>query len=127
MFDRQFQFYFWKFFLPVITIVLISWVPFKLHILPVVRISIALSTVIFIGWHFLLQPNPLQVSYSTRLELWRGVNFVFVVLAALETILVMHMSKAHATKVPYFIIWCLPFFLGHYNLCVHHGLKYKMA
>lgn len=58
-----------------------------------------MSTVIFLGWSYLSQPNELRLSYLTAMDVWRGINFVFVLLAAYESVFITHMIKMNTTKV----------------------------
>lgn len=97
--SRNIHFYFTKFYLPVIVIVLISWIPFWLRRVLIIRIYIALSSIIFLGWHYLAQPNDLVVSHYTYLDYWRGVNFIFVLGAAAESIFIAYMIKMNTNKI----------------------------
>lgn len=99
MLIRDCRFYLFKYYLPVLIIVLISWLPLWLERILILRIYIALCTVIFLGWHYLVQSNELMVSYITALDLWRGINFIFVFTAAMESIIITHMIKTNRNKI----------------------------
>ena len=98
-FTRRYHFYLWKFYLPVLLVLLFSWIPFWLKRVLVLRIYIAISTVIFLGWYYITVPNELHVPYLTALDAWRSINFAFVTFAALESILISYMIKTNSPKV----------------------------
>ncbi len=98
-FSRNSHFYLTKFYWPVVTTILISWLPFWLGRVLILRVYVACSTILFLGWHYLAQPNQLTVSYYVLLDFWRGVNLAFVLLAASESILVTYMIKTNKNKI----------------------------
>lgn len=58
-----------------------------------------MATVIFLGWYFISQPHELLVPYLTALDVWRGINFIFVLLAACESIFISHMIKSNTPRI----------------------------
>lgn len=76
-----------------------SWIPFLLRRVLIIRIYVALTSLTFLGWHYLAQPNDLVVSYFTYLDFWRGINFIFVLSAATESIFITYMIKMNANKI----------------------------
>lgn len=97
--SRNIRYYFSKFYLPVIVIVLISWTPFWLERVLIIRIYIALCSILFLGWHYLAQPNDLVISHFTYLDYWRGISFLFVLGAAAQSIFITYMIKMNKNKI----------------------------
>lgn len=98
-FSRDLFYYFKKYYLPVVVVVLISWIPLWLERVLILRIYIAISTVIFLGWYYTVQNIDLLISYNTALDSWNAANFIFVLLVALESIFITFMIKTNTNAI----------------------------
>ena len=99
LFTRNFHIHFVKSYLPVLIIVLVSWIQFRINGLSEARIAIALSTILLLSWFYLSRTDQLTISYMTYLDMWRAINYLFVFLAAVESFYVINTLKYVNTKV----------------------------
>ncbi|XP_065213856.1 glutamate-gated chloride channel-like [Planococcus citri] len=99
LFQRNFFCYFKKFYVPVVITVLISWVPLWLERVLILRIYVAMSTVMYLAWYYTVQDPDLSISYNTALHTWNAANFIFVILAALESLMIVFMIKTNKNAI----------------------------
>lgn len=92
---RKFHSYFFEYYLPVVLVVLISWLPFWLDRVLILRIYVAFCTTIFLSWHLVVKPNEVIVSYITLLDFWRVINLLFVFVAAFESVFITYIIKTN--------------------------------
>lgn len=92
------------------------------------RLTIALSTTLLLSWFYLSRSDHLIISYTTYLDTWRAVNFLFVLLAAAESFFMMNVFKQDGDKVR--SIFCTTWFRWRKRLthdvivaCVHWTLE----
>lgn len=95
-FSRQFYTYLVEYYLPAVFVVLISWLPFWLGRVLILRIYIAFGTTVFLCWHTtVVKATEVTVAYATLLDFWRGMNLIFVFTAAFESIFIAYMIKSN--------------------------------